>query len=257
MSKSRGKTPSALSSAPSNPPSVLPDLSLEDMVKHIYLTVNDIKATLSDQQQRVSKLETEVSSLNKEVSSLKDVVNMHEQSLRSNSIRITGFPFTEDEKKSRNSAALKARILDRVLNPILTVAQERGLIDPSLPVNNIISSCYRVGSASAKPDTASPPPLVVKLSSSQLRVDILRCKKEAVFGPTSQEKAIGLKKFIITEDLTQPAFKKLKELQSSEKVDRAWSIDGRINFMLSNSTVVHRVVSVFDEVDTILEKVTH
>ena len=57
--------------------------------------------------------------------------------------------------------------------------------------------------------------------------------------------------------LSKSRFKKLKELQSSEKVDRAWSIDGRINFMLSNSTVVHRVVSVFDEVDTILEKVTH
>jgi len=238
-----------------NIPGLSPDLSLEEMVKHIYVTVNDIKATLNDQQQRVTKLESDVTHLNNEVLTLKNIVNSHEQNLRSNTIRITGFPFTEAEKSSRDTSALKGRVFARIVSPILDVAAARGLIDKPLSCNSVIASCYRIGAPAARADTASPPPLVVKLTSPQLRVDLLRCKKEAKVGPNDVEKALGIRRFNISEDLTQPAFKKLKELQNCSDIDRAWSVDGKLNFTVSGSSTVHRVSSVFDDIELILSKV--
>jgi len=252
--KSRANKNAAPSAASANPLSSSPDMSLEDMVKHIYITVNEIKVTLADQQQRVTALETTVSSLSNEVHTLKNIVNSHEQSLRSATIRITGFPFTAEEKLARDNQALKERVYNRIIGPTLAVAASRGLT-PSLPLSSaVISSCYRVGAPSARPDTATPPPLVVRLANSQIKVDIMKCKKEAKVGPSDQEKAIGLKRFFISEDLTQPAFKKLKELQNCEAIEKAWSIDGRLNFMLPGSTVIHRVASVFDDLEAILSK---
>ena len=67
-------------------------------------------------------------------------------------------------------------------------------------------------------DTDSPPPIVVKLRSSETRICIMKSKKEATFGPTPAEKELGCKFFAIAEDLTQPAFKKLKELKNHEDV---------------------------------------
>ena len=255
--KSSAPPPSSALSAsalPASAPSSIPDLSLEDMVKHIYVTVNEIKVTLADQQQRVSKLESTVSSLSQEVHALKNVVNSHEQSQRSATIRITGFPFTSEEKLSRDNNALKNRVFNRILNPILSVAASRGLLDVAPTCNSTISSCYRVGAPSAKPDTAAPPPLVVKLTSPQLKIDLMRCKREAKVGPTDQEKASGLKRFWISEDLTQPAFKKLKELQNCVHIEKAWSVDGRLHFMLPDSDVIHCVSSVFDDIVVILDK---
>jgi len=241
-----------VASGPSAP--LVPDMSLEEMVKHIYVTVNEIKVTLSDQQQRITKLESTVTSLSQEVHSLKIIVNSHEQSMRSATIRINGFPFTTEEKLNRDSNALKARVFSQIVNPILTVAASRGLLDAPPTSNSTISSCYRVGAPSAKPDTAAPPPLVVKLTSPQLKIDLMRCKREAKVGPSDQEKALGLKRFWISEDLTQPAFKKLKELQNCVQIEKAWSVDGRLNFMLPGSNVIHRVSSVFDDLLVILDK---
>ena len=228
--------------------------SMVDKIEHIFVTVNKISTTLEEQQGRVLKLESDVTILNREVSSLKVIVNQHEQAARSSTIRITGFPLTTEEKNTRSTAALRQRIYDRILQPILAVAQSDGLLDFTPSASSTILNCFRIGLASARAEAQSPPPLVVKLSSSQLRVNILVCKKRAKFGPTEEEKSIGIKRFSITEDLTQPTFKKLKELQSREEVARAWTIEGKIQFVTTASTTVHKVTSVFDDIGDILAK---
>jgi hypothetical protein len=230
--------------------------SLADKIEHIFVTVNKISATLEEQQGRVVKLESEVHTLNKEVSSLKVIVNQHEQASRGSTIRITGFPLSPEERSARNSQALSQRVFDRILQPILSVAQSSGLIDFTPTVSNTIINCFRVGSASARADAQPPPPLVVKLVNPLLRVHILRSKKEARFGPTEEEKARGCKRFTISEDLTQPTFKMLKELQSREEVSRAWTIEGRIHFVRVGTNSVHKVISVFEDVGSILSKVS-
>ena len=235
-------------------PVVAGELSLEEKINHIFNTVNKIDATLSEQQVRVAKLETEVSGLSEEVAILKNIVNSHEQQSRSTIIRISGFPLTEDEKLSKISSVLIARVFDRIIGPILTLAASNGLMDFAPTAANTIAACYRIGNPAAVASASSPPPLIVKLRSSELRVNILKCKREAVFGPTEAEKAKGCKFFMIAEDLTQPAFKKLKELKSREEVAKAWSVEGRLLFSLTGSKIVNRVSSVFDNIEVILSK---
>ena len=244
--------PKAKSAAtPSTAAGDLP-LSLEEKINHIFNTVNKIDSTLSDQQVRVAKLESEVGGLNEEVLTLKNIVNSHEQQLRSSIIRITGFPLTEDKKLAKNSSALAARVFDRIIGPILNLAASNGLMDFAPTAGNTIASCYRIGNPAAAASADSPPPLIVKLRSSEIRVNILRCKREAVFGPTEAEKADGCRFFMIAEDLTQPAFKKLKEMKSREEVAKAWTVEGRILFSLTGSKIVNRVASVFEDIETIL-----
>ena len=153
------------------------DLSLEEKVNHIFNMVNKIDLTMGEQQERITKVETDVNQLSKEVYSLKNIVNSHEQERRSSTIRITGLPLTAKEKKSRNTSDLKLRVFDRILDPILSVANDNGLLDARRTVENTIVSCYRVGAAAALADTDSPPPIVVKLRSSKTRINILKCKK--------------------------------------------------------------------------------
>ena len=54
------------------------------------------------------------------------------------------------------------------------------------------------------------------------------------------------------EDLTQPAFKKLKEIKAREEVSKAWSVEGRLLFVLTGGKYVNRVSSVFEDIDVIL-----
>ena len=110
-------------------PAVIPgELSMDDKINHIFNTVNEIKATQGEHQVRVAKLEEDVVSLNREVVTLKTIVNSHEQLFRSAIIRISGFPLSEDEKKTRNSADLNTRVFERILSPILNVAALRQLL---------------------------------------------------------------------------------------------------------------------------------
>ena len=235
-------------------PAVIPgELSMDDKINHIFNTVNEIKATQGEHQVRVAKLEEDVVSLNREVLTLKTIVNSHEQLFRSAIIRISGFPLSEDEKKTRNSADLNTRVFERILSPILNVAASNGLLEAAPTINNTILSCYRIGNPAAAATATSPPPLVVKLRSSELRSCILRCKREAVFGPTAEEKEAGCKFFMIAEDLTQPSFKMLKELQSREEVHKAWSVEGKLLFTLVGGKTVNRVSSVFEGIGVILD----
>ena len=114
------------------------DMSLDEKVIHIFNMVNKIDATLNEQHVRIVKVETDVNELNKEVYALKNIVNAHEQELRSSTIRIMGFPFTEEEKTVRSAAVLKQRVFDRILGPILTVAGEQDLLSEN---HLLLSSC--------------------------------------------------------------------------------------------------------------------
>ena len=137
------------------------------------------------------QLESDVVVLNKEVAKLKNIVNTHEQRSRSSIIRISGFPLTEDEKQIKSSSALSNRVFDRILGPILNLAASNGLLELAPTVANTIAAYYRIGNPAAEASADFPPPLIVKLRNPELRVHIMMCKKEAVFGPTVEEKAAG------------------------------------------------------------------
>ncbi len=73
--------------------------------------------------------------------------------------------------------------------------------------------------------------------------------------PTKEEMDAGLRKFSIVEDLTPPAYSKLRELQREESVSKAWASGGCLHFTTRGSDRVHTVKSVFDPIVDILAKI--
>ena len=145
-----------------------PSLTLEDMVKHIYVKVNGFDKLFAEQQDKINKLEKEVTTLKSEVLSLQNTVNAREQESRSLNLRISGLAFTQDEKTS--PATLNKLVYDRVLQPILNLAKTNKLIERVPTIANTISSVYCTRASSALTGTAAPPPVIVKVTSEQLRL---------------------------------------------------------------------------------------
>jgi hypothetical protein len=76
---------------------------------------------------------------------LQNIVNTREQELKSLSVRVTGFPFTEEEKASTDGKFLAKKIYDRILLPVLNQAKTKNHIERVPTVANTIQSCFRVG----------------------------------------------------------------------------------------------------------------
>ena len=83
-----------------------------------------------------------------------------------------------------------------------------------------------------------------------------RAKKEALPFPTEEEKTAGLKRFMLAEDLTPASFNFLRELREDSRVERAWTVDGRIRYTRvgDKDSYVHKITSIFDPIDSIFRK---
>jgi hypothetical protein len=82
----------------------------------------------------------------------------------------------------------------------------------------------------------------------------MKSKKDSTPAPSDADKALGAKRYLISEDLTPPTFKKLRELQSSEEVLKAWTVNGRIHLIPRGSNNIFKVPTVFEDTDTIIAK---
>jgi hypothetical protein len=90
-----------------------------------------------------------------------------------------------------------------------------------------------------------------------LHLAILKNKKTSIPSPTTQERAASIKRFVLVEDLTSPNFKKPVELLGDDQIEKAWSIEGHIRFVLAGSDKsVKKVKSVYDSVDHIVNSVS-
>jgi hypothetical protein len=56
----------------------------------------------------------------------------------------------------------------------------------------------------------------------------MRLRREHMPSPSDEEKAAGVSRYYINEDLTPETARKVKELRGSALVERVWTIDGRI-----------------------------
>jgi hypothetical protein len=230
------------------------DLTTDQMIRHIFGQVNKIEASMSQVQAKVVALEDNVQRLNKQVYDLQNIVNTREQELRGLSVRVNGFPFTDEEKASTDGKFLAKKLYDRILLPVLNQAKSKNHIERVPNISNTIHSCYRVGATAARTGTGTPPPIIIKLASDMVKLAIVRNKRQATPAPSQAEKDLGILRFNIAEDLTPPCFKLLKDLQRNEDVGKVWTVDGRIRWMFKDSNVIHRVKSVFDSVDSIISK---
>jgi hypothetical protein len=230
---------------------------LMSLVRGQSKALEETKAMLAESLSRVASLEDKASSLqrrvddqDKEILLLKDSVNHLSQQSKANSIRLLGFPVSEDEKMSTDGGkALSTRIYEKILKPVLAIAKAKGDLSSVPTMPNTITSVYRAG----KLNSPKPPPIVISFSSSLTRLAVLRHKKNNLPSPSDDEKRSGIKSYLLVEDLTSPTFRMLKLLQADERVNKVWSADGRLKFTLrSDSDTIHRVKSVFLPVEKII-----
>lgn len=216
------------------------------------LTLYEEKITTLEKDNK--KLSATVTSLNREVHNLKNAVNHSEQQTRGYSVRLFGLSMTEEETGATDGGkALATRIYDKILKPILVAAKTKG---PVPGCSSVVEECFRVGRAG--PDKSKPPPVVVKFCTKQIRLTVMRNKKAGMPAPSAVDIANGIKRYVIVEDLTKDSLKMLKSLAADERVGKVWSIDGSIRFSLAGDKTnkVHRVGSVYDQLEAIVAKAT-
>jgi hypothetical protein len=231
---------------------------LMSLVRGQSLALAETKTMLAESLGRVAKLEEtvttqqiQIDTQDKEILQLKDSVNFLNQQSRANSIRLLGFPVTEDEKHSTDvTKSLSTRVYDKILKPVLTIAKAKGDLSTVPTMPNTIANIYRAG----KLNSPKPPPIVISFSSSQTRLAVLRNKRNNLPTPSDDEKRGGIKSYILAEDLTSPTFRMLKLLHADERVSKAWSTEGRLYYILRNDSnnTIHRVKSVFLPIEKII-----
>jgi hypothetical protein len=184
------------------------------------------------------------------------LVNLREQQARNLTVRILGLPVTEDEVNGPYAAASTAKMAyDRIIRPILSSAKTKGKISTLPALQNTVSKAYRTSkptSASANP----PPPIILHLTSSNIKTAIFSARKDALPKPTDAEKAAGMKNFLLVEDLTPPTFAFLKLLKEDKRVDRAWTVDGQIKYIKAGDTenIIRKVCSIYNSIDSLFNK---
>lgn len=236
-------------------------IELEARTEVLETSFTDLRGEVT---QIKTKMGAEISALKSELNYVKTTQNARDQQQRSLSIKLSGLPITEDEKKAVDpDKFLAKRIYDKLLKPILLAAKENGHIDVVPTLTNCISDVERFkiwtkpsapipgASASAKPPMI--PIVIVRFTYADVRLAVLRNKKSNTPAPTQADKAMGSIGFFLNEDLTPSTFKALRALQNDDRVDKAWSVDGRLRFVLSDDAdrKVIKVKNVFDPISSI------
>ena len=117
------------------------------------------------------------------------------------------------------------------------------------PSNTIIDSCFRPYLPIADKQL---PPVIIKVANKQLKVAIMKNRKELP-SPSPEEVAAGITRFILIEDLTPDNHRALSALSKSKLTVKVWSVDGRIKFIRADKpNVIMTVKSVYDSVEKMI-----
>jgi hypothetical protein len=203
-------------------------------------------------KQRVHTIEEDSKEAFSEIYKLKDQLNVVEQKGRSLVVRIFGLPMSEDEKDGPDPAKASAKqAYDRILKPLLEHAKKKIIISTVPTVQNVIVEAFRLKSRTT---SNSPAPLLVKLTSPAIKTAIFKAKKEALPQPTTEERNANFKRFNLAEDLTPATYSFLKNLREHDKVERAWTTDGEVRYIIKGDkeNFVHKAKSPFVNINRIL-----
>jgi len=165
-----------------------------------------LETSFTDLHGKVTQIKTkmgaEISALKSELNYVKTTQNARDQQQSSLSIKLSGLPITEDEKKAVDpDKFLAKRIYDKLLKPILLAAKENGHIDVVPTLTNCISDVERFkiwtkpsapipgASASAKPPMI--PIVIIRFTYAHVRLAVLRNKKSNTPAPSQADKAMG------------------------------------------------------------------
>lgn len=199
-------------------------------------------------------LKREIRLRDEEISGLHHHLNAVEQYNRAWSIRVNNIPISSDDEK--HPAKVMEAVYNKLVLPILTGALQQGAIESIPPLHSTIETAHILP---GKPN--SPKPVIVRFFSRHIKQTLFHFKKE--FAPklpstspstsSSPSQRSPRQLFPFYEDLTRDNFLKMKALAADQRVSACWSVGGQIRYRLvSNPDNVHRVKSVYDSVDTIL-----
>jgi hypothetical protein len=235
--------------------------ALETSVASVDSKVDTIDSAFATYRKETDE---KMSAMQEEISSIKNTANARDQQQRMKSIKLAGLPISDDETNAQDTEKyLGKRVYDKILVPILTAARENDEIETIPTLAKTIEEIRRVKAWSPPPSnvpglstkkTSTPPVIIIKLCSPQIRLAILRFKKDNTPAPSSADRTAGCKGFFISEDITPPTAKLLKDLNADERVDRAWTVEGRIRFTRvgDKERRVFKVKSVYDPISVIL-----
>ena len=227
--------------------------SLSATVNSISAQVNTLQGKVECNTQSIANLRSEFEHFKeestREMRSVKNTLNWREQQLRANTVRLFNFPVGPDETSN-----LPACMYDRIIKPLLTAAKAAGDIASVPQVQNTLETAYRAFTQEEPVEGAPPPPIVIRFATRALKIATLKQRRHNMPEPSEGEKRVGVKRFVIVEDLTPPAHKLLKALQADSRTDKVWSVNGQICYSVPNKSGYKKVRSVFDSVDIILAK---
>ena len=232
--------------------------SVVSKLDSLTATVNNISSVVEALEEKVKTNSSDILGLRKEfehfkndskleIRSIKNTLNIREQQMRSNSVRLFNYPVGADE-----AANLSSRLYDRIFKPLLSAAKAAGDLASVPQVHNTIETCYRAFSQEEPAEGASPPPIIVRFVTKSLKVAALKQRQSHMPAPSEGEKKAVVKRFVLVKDLTPPTHKMLKALQADSRTEKVWSVNGQICYSVPKKKGYKKVRSVFDDIDSIL-----
>jgi hypothetical protein len=211
---------------------------------------------LTASQAKVSALEREVTTIRKELFTLKENFNSRDQADRVLTVRVLGLHPTEDEANGPDPSKAAAKTAyDRVLKPLLQAAKDKGIISTIPSITNTVETAYRMKMKTTSSSSGPPPLIVIRLILQNIKSSLFKVKKDALPSPTEDDRAKGVKRLLLVEDLTPDTYNFLKTLREDPRVLRAWTVDGRVRYAREGdeSNWVHKVDSIYKPIDIILK----
>jgi hypothetical protein len=222
-----------------------------------------LQATIVGLQTRLDVKDTEVKALQKghenlveEVRCLQTELNTIKQAERGANLRVYGLNVSADEIAAvGDSKAIMKKVYESILKPILTAAKANGAISTVPQVNSLLTSAHPAGKPTKdKQGRTLPPPCNIKFQSQEMRNVVLKYKKAHMPSPTDAERAGGVRKYLLAEDLTRPTHDMFKKLIEDARTCTVWTISGSLRYTLAGDEkkTVHRVDSPFMSINSIL-----
>ncbi len=214
--------------------------------------VTNLETLLKTANEKQAELVKSLESMDRDMRTLRLKLNGLEQHNRSWSIRVNGVQLNEEEEA--DIKAVKERVYNNILKPILDGAVEMGDLPELPPASAVLEHAHVLPSR----DRSKPKPIICRFYCREIRGLVFRHKR--AFAPrevpsSNNRDRPGRYMFPFFEDLTKVNFSKMRAIAANPRVEACWSSGGLIKFKLKDSVTVNRVSCVLDSVEDILAKV--
>ena len=235
------------------------EATLKGQLANMSQAVESLRAQLAAKDTQVAELTKESKQQREEIDHLKFNLNNIQQAERGCNLRVLGLNVpTEDIEALGSSKAIMKKVYERLLKPVLTAAKAMNAIDSIPKFDNLLVSAHFAGKPVKDPQgRVLPAPILVKFHNADMRTVVLKHKKLSMPSPLASECAAGIKKFLLSEDLTKPNLDVFKRLIDDKRVGTVWTIAGCARFIFAEdeSKRVHKVSSPFLSVDEIIQNI--